>query len=361
MTMGFKVEERAHFGVDTRVTDLLENLRAGHELSDADVAALCTFLLDEAVPLDVRAEPLRALAAKGETPSEIAAFVRTLLLHARAIEIRETDAPLMDVCGTGGDRLGLFNISTAVMFVAAACGVRVVKHGNRGVTSKCGGADVLEAAGIRIELEPVQAAAVLDDVGCVFLFAPYYHSAFKVVGPLRKFLAAQGIATIFNKLGPLLNPVNPPYQLAGVFDPSMVGLYGEVFTKLGKQRAWAVHGRTPHGGLDEMSTLGPTEVCAVENGRSVWQTLDAGRYGIRTPELAELVGGDASQNAARLEALLRGQLEGAIPDMVAWNAAGALVVAGLSPDMEAALDRAREAIHSGEAAARLDALRAATN
>jgi len=359
--MRFEVEAQAYFGVDTRVTDLLENLQAGRELSDVDVAALCTFLLDEAVPLDVRAEPLRALAMKGETPSEIAAFVRTLLLHARPIEIRGNGAPLMDVCGTGGDRLGLFNISTAVMFVAAACGVRVVKHGNRGVTSKCGGADVLEALGIRIELDPLQAAAVLDDVGCVFLFAPYYHSAFKAVGPLRKFLAAQGIATVFNKLGPLLNPVNPPYQLAGVFDPSMVGLYGQVFMKLGKHRAWAVHGRTPQGGLDEMSTLGPTEVCAVENGGTMWQTLDAGSYGIRVPELAELVGGDAIQNADRLEALLRGQLEGAIPDMVAWNAAGALVVAGLSPDMGAGLERAREAIRNGEAVARLDALRAATN
>jgi anthranilate phosphoribosyltransferase len=346
---------------------LLEKLRSGHELSDTDIAAFCAILLDEGQPLEIRAGLLRALSAKGETPAEIAGFVRALLAHARRVEVRADARPLMDVCGTGGDKHGLFNISTAAMFVVAACGVRVVKHGNRGVTSKCGGADVLEALDIRIELEPAQAAAVLDDVGCVFLYAPIFHPAFQAVGPVRKALAAQGVATIFNKLGPLLNPVNPPFQLAGVFDPAMVATYGEVFIELGRARAWAVHGRVPAGaegepagGLDEMSTLGMTDVCAVEKGEASGFALDAREFGIRPPALAELRGGDAAHNAAQLEALLHGRASAAIADMVAWNAAGGLTVAGLCADVGAGLALAREAIRSGEAAARLDALRAAT-
>jgi anthranilate phosphoribosyltransferase len=342
------------------VNTLLEKLRSGRELSDTDIAAFCAILLDEARPLEIRADLLRALSAKGETPAEIAGFVRALLAHARRVEVRADARPLMDVCGTGGDKHGLFNISTAAMFVVAACGVRVVKHGNRGVTSKCGGADVLEALDIRLELEPAQAAAVLDDVGCVFLYAPIFHPAFQAVGPVRKALAAQGVATIFNKLGPLLNPVNPPFQLAGVFDPAMVATYGEVFVELGRERAWAVHGRTPEGGLDEMSTLGVTEVCSVENGAANGLALDAREFGIQPPALSELRGGDAAHNAAQLEALLHGRASAAIADMVAWNAAGALTVAGVCADMDASLALAREAIRSGEAAARLDALRAAT-
>jgi anthranilate phosphoribosyltransferase len=342
------------------VNALLEKLHAGLELSATDIAAFCAILLDEAQPLELRADLLRALSKKGETPAEIAGFVRTLLAHARHVEVREDARPLMDVCGTGGDKHGLFNISTAAMFVVAACGARVVKHGNRGVTSKCGGADVLEALDIRIELEPAQAAAVLDDVGCVFLFAPIYHPAFKAVGPVRKALAVQGVATIFNKLGPLLNPVNPPFQLAGVFDPAMVATYGDVFVKLGRTRAWAVHGRTPEGGLDEMSTLGETDICAVENGEVSRRGLDARDFRIQPPALAELRGGDAAQNAAQLEALLHDKAPAAITDMVTWNAAGALTVAGVCADMGAGLALAREAIRSGEAAARLDAMRAAT-
>ncbi|HVE17138.1 MAG TPA: anthranilate phosphoribosyltransferase [Chthoniobacterales bacterium] len=342
------------------MSDLLEKLHAGRELDDIDVAGFCTVLFDEARPIELRAELLQALSRKGETPREIASFVRALLGHARKIEMRRDGAPIMDVCGTGGDKHGLFNISTAVMFVVAACGVRVVKHGNRGVTSKSGGADVLEALNVRIELEPTEASAVLDDVGCVFLFAPLYHPSFKAVGPVRGLLAGRGVATVFNKLGPLLNPANPPYQLAGVFDPAMVDVYGTVFAELGRERTWAVHGRTPVGGLDEMSTLGTTDICALEHGSLSRLSLDAADFELPRPELAELVGGGAMENAATLEALLRGKRSGAIEDMVTWNAAGCLVVAGVCSDIGGGLEKAREAIRSGEAAARLDALRAAT-
>ncbi len=321
---------------------------------------MCAILLDESQPVEARAELLEALSAKSETPAEIAHFVRTLLAHARRLEIPAEGAPVVDVCGTGGDKLGLFNISTAVMFVVAACGARVVKHGNRGVTSKSGGADVLEALGVKIDVEPGTAGRVLAEAGCVFLFAPFYHPAFKAVVPVRRQLAERGIATVFNKIGPLLNPVNPPFQFAGVFDPRMIDIYGAVFVELGRRRAWAVHGRTPAGGLDEMSTMGDTEVCAVSSGETERCVLSAREYGIQVPDIAELCGGTAAENAVALEALLRGRLPGAIEDIVCWNAAGALAVAGVAPDCGAGLAMARDAIRSGGAVGRLEALRAAT-
>src|SRR4029453_7037590 len=215
---------------------LTKKLRLGHELTSGDVVTACDSLFDESVELSARADFLRALHVKGETASEVAGFVNVLLKRSR----RTLLGPgLLDVCGTGGDRAGVFNVSTAVMFVATACGARVVKHGNRGITSKCGGADVLEALGVRIDLPPETA---LEEAGCCFLFAPLFHPAFKTVAPVRKVLAEEGSATIFNLLGPLLNPARPEFQLAGVFDGKLLPLYAEAFKLLGRKSGWAVHG-----------------------------------------------------------------------------------------------------------------------
>lgn len=337
--------------------EIVEGLRSGREMEGPEVAEFCRILLDDGVPVEDRATLLEALATKGETAGEIAWFVRTLIAHARPITV-SSERPILDLCGTGGDKLGLFNVSTAAMFIVAAGGVTVVKHGNRGITSKCGGADVLEALGVEIEMTPERAAAVAEDVGCVFLFAPTYHPAFKAIGPVRALLAKRGVATIFNKIGPLLNPVRPAFQLAGVFDRAMVPVYAKVFRELGRERAWAVHGETPAGGLDEMSTLGPTLV-AETNGDGVSEfRVDATDYGIVAPALDELVGGDAATNAAKLEALLRGKLAGPVEDLVCWNAAGAFVVGGVAADLGVGLELARGAIANGAAAERLDALRA---
>ena len=232
---------------------------------------------------------------------------------------------MLDVCGTGGDRAGLFNVSTAVMLVAAACGARVVKHGNRGVTSKCGGADVLEALGVRIDLPP---EAALDAAGCCFLFAPLYHPAFKAVAPVRKALAEEGSATIFNLFGPLLNPARPDFQLAGVFDRKLLPLYAETFRLLGRKRGWAVHGS---GGLDEVSTLGPSEVHAVEDGAMRRFSIRPEALGMGLAEIEDLRGGDARKNAELLEEILLGRERGPKRDIVVLNAACALVVAGTFP------------------------------
>jgi anthranilate phosphoribosyltransferase len=330
---------------------LTEKLRVGGELAADDVLAACESLFDEGTALSLRADFLRALHAKGETPSEIAAFVDVLLARSPRPML---GAGLLDVCGTGGDRAGLFNVSTAVMLVATACGARVVKHGNRGVTSQCGGADVLEALGVRIDLPP---EASLAAAGCCFLFAPRFHPAFKAVAPVRKALADEGSATIFNLLGPLLNPARPDFQLAGVFDGKLLPLYAETFRLLGRKSAWAVHGS---GGLDEVSTLGPSEVHAVENGRVRRFFIQPDAVGMPTAQIEDLRGGDARRNAECLEDILRAKDYGPKRDIVILNAACALVVAGLSRDMLGGLAMAASAIDNGSAYAVLRRLREAS-
>jgi len=327
---------------------LIKKLRVPAPLAESDVIAACDALFDESVPLAERAGFLRALHEKGETPAEIANFVRVLI--NRAIQ-PDLGPGLLDVCGTGGDKAGLFNVSTAVMFVAAACGARVVKHGNRGVTSKCGGADVLEALGVRIDLPPSES---LDAAGCCFLFAPAFHPSFKAIAPVRKALAEQGSSTIFNMLGPLLNPARPDYQLAGVFNAALLPAYAEVFALLGRRRAWAAHGA---GGLDEVSTLGPTKIHALENGSISERHLDPSDLGIPTAHIEDLRGGAAAENAALIEDLLTGKLHGPKRDIVVLNAACALVVAGLADTPAAGIPLASEALATGRAAEPLHALR----
>jgi anthranilate phosphoribosyltransferase len=329
---------------------LTEKVRLGHELTSSDVVAACESLFDESIELSVRANFLRALHAKGETASEVAAFVDVLLTRSRRTPL---GAGLLDVCGTGGDKAGIFNVSTAVMFVATACGARVVKHGNRGITSKCGGADVLEALGVRIDLPPEIA---LEAAGCCFLFAPLFHPAFKTVAPVRKVLAEEGSATIFNLLGPLLNPARPEFQLAGVFDGKLLPLYAQAFKLLGRKSGWAVHGS---GGLDEVSTLGPSEIHALEDGAIRQFVIRPEDLNVVPARIEDLRGGEAQQNAEYLEAILLGKDAGPRRDMVVLNAACALVVAGLSPDLGAAVAMAASALDNGSAYNVLQRLRSA--
>ena len=324
------------------------------------MAAAAAALLDEAVDPTEKGDFLRALAGKGETAEEIAAFVGCFLERAvdPGITPESASGPLLDVCGTGGDRLDLFNVSTASVFVLAAGGACVVKHGNRGITSKSGGADVLEALGVRIDLPPARLAECVRAHGAGFLFAPHYHPAFSAVAPVRKLLAAEGIRTIFNLIGPLLNPVRPDYQLVGVFDPALPGAFARILGKLGRKRAWAVHGQTADGqGMDEISTLGPTRICDSAGGEYSEHTLDPTSLPLAPATLADLAGGDASANAGILLAILEGTERGPKRDIVALNAAAGFVVAGLAPTIEAGLALALEAIDSGRALERLKALR----
>jgi anthranilate phosphoribosyltransferase len=343
------------------LSDFTKSLETGKPLAEADVAAAAAGLLDDAVPNEVKAGFLRVLARKGETAGEVAGFVRAFLRLAvrPPIDFAGLGRPAIDVCGTGGDRLGFFNVSTTAMFILAACGAAVVKHGNRGVTSLSGSADVLESLGLRIDLAPAEFPECVRRVGVGFMLAPVYHPAFKAVAPVRQILAAENTRTIFNIIGPLLNPCQPPFQLAGVFDRSLVRTFAEIFRQLGRRCAWAVHGETADGrGIDEMSTLGPTHVARVEAGRIDEDVLPRpGRF--PPPEsIHQLAGGDAATNAEILESILRGETRGPKRDLAVYNAAAGLVITGIAPDLESACDMAEEAIDSFKAARVLDAWRA---
>jgi anthranilate phosphoribosyltransferase len=242
------------------------------------------------------------------------------------------------------------------MFLLAAGGATVVKHGNRGITSKSGGADVLEALGVKIDYPPDLLRESIAETGIGFIFAPAYHPSFRVIGPVRKALAARGVTTIFNILGPLLNPARPPFQLAGIFSETLLPRYAEVLGLLGRHSAWAVHGTGPSGGVDEFSTLGLNHYCAVTGGEVSAHTLDPQPLGFRRADVEELRGGDATQNARILTGILAGNIHGPKRDVVILNAAAAFVVAGLARDIADGIAWAHEQLESGRALEKLEAL-----
>jgi anthranilate phosphoribosyltransferase len=343
-----------------KLPELASKAQSGAELSREEIQIACDLLLDSTNPIEERADFLSALHHRGETPSEVASFVEVLLKHGVQLPIAGTGR--LDVCGTGGDRAGFFNISTAVMFVAAGAGASVVKHGNRGITSKSGGADVLEALGVNINLPTDRSAAALEAAGCCFLFAPACHPAFKAVVPVRQFLAQQGRASVFNILGPLLNPVRPQFQLSGVYDPSLLPTYAGVFQKLGRQRAWAIHGTGPDGlRLDEVSPYGKTQVLAVEDTGIREFQIDPADFELSPASPNDLLGGDAATNARILLSILDGSERGPKRQVVQLNAAAALTVAGIAPSMTHGWTQAGDAIDSGRAMNSLEHLRTATH
>jgi anthranilate phosphoribosyltransferase len=334
-------------------------LQAGQHLTVIQVREAAAFLLDPGCEPPRKADFLRALARKGETPAEIAAFVNEFLQHAITppLDLRSLNAPVLDVVGTGGDKLNLFNVSTTAMFILAAGGVCIVKHGNRGITGKSGGADVLEALGVKIDLEPAELARCVREVGVGFVFAPKYHPSFKAVAEARKLLAAEGQRSIFNLLGPLLNPARPDYQLIGVYDEALVPVFADILLQLGRKAAWVVHGRTEDGrGMDELSTLAPNTVAMLRQGVIELTTLDPSTLGFAKASLAELAGGEADENADILEGILAGRLKGAKRDVAVLNAAAGFVITGKSPDLAHGKALAEDLLNRGAAHVKLRAL-----
>ena len=330
-----------------------EAVRSGRLLEAADVATVAEALLSTDIPDEDKTDFLEAFHARGESPEEIRTFAETFLGYAEPFTAPSGIGPLLDVCGTGGDQLGLFNISTAVMFVAAGAGAKLAKHGNRGITSRSGGADVLEALGVPVDLPVDRLQGMLEEAGAAFLFAPRFHPAFKAVAPARKLLAARGSASIFNMLGPLLNPARPARQLTGVFSADLLPLYAAVLPGLGRECAWIVHGYAgDHGVMDEISTLGPTMLTKASGDHVENETIVAADWGVDPGDLDALRGGDAAENAVILEEILSGQRRGAARDIVLVNTAAAVMVAGLCDDRAEAMERAAESIDS-EAARRV--------
>ena len=331
---------------------LLAVLAEKTELSASQIEGAVAALTDAREPDAAKAAFLRALRAKGETPAEIAGFAGALLARAvdPGIDPARLPGPTLDVCGTGGDRLHLFNVSTTASFVLAAGGATVVKHGNRAITSRSGGADVLAALGVPVDLAPAALRRQVETVGIGFLFAPQYHPAFAAVAAVRRQLAAEGASTIFNLLGPLLNPARPAHQLVGVFDPALTETFAEVLRQLGRRRAWAVHGA---GGMDELSTLGPTRVSRFGDdpgGKIETLSVEPGTAGLDpVHNLEALRGGTPEENARTLVGILRGEIAGPRLDLVLLNAAAGFVAAGLSADLGTGVERARGAVAGGRA------------
>jgi len=333
----------------------ISQLENGEDLSSIQVGEAVSGLLSENVDSDSKALFLRALRAKGETAQEIADFVTALLSHAvdPGIEPQKLAGPMIDVCGTGGDRLDLFNVSTTSMFVLAAGGAVVVKHGNRGISSKCGGADVLEALGVRIDHAAADMKHCVETVGLGFMFAPHHHPAFKAIAPVRKMLAAQGVTTIFNLLGPLLNPARPAYQLVGVFDRAMLAKYAAVLRLLGRKRAWALNSQ----GADEIMPFESTDVVETVAGVEEREFLiHPWHLGVQPCAVEELRGGDCETNAKILTGILDGAIRGGKRDIVLLNAAAGFVVTGLAHDLHAGMALANEQLDSGRALGKLRVL-----
>ena len=338
---------------------LVDKLRNELDLTSGDIDLAVAELLSDQVDDELKAEFLTALHKKGETAEEIVAFVYPLMKRAvnPMIDPAELPGPMIDICGTGGDGLSFFNVSTAAMFVVAAGGAVVAKHGNRRVTSSCGSADVLEQLGVPIDLTPEQLVESLKRHGLGFIFARTYHPAFRALAAMREHLARQKTRTVFNLLGPLLNPARPSRQLIGVFDPRLTGIFAEVLRQMGRERAWVVHGLGDNGaGMDDISISGATTIAELHEGQVSSAVLDVSWLGVPRASITELQGGDARQNAETIEGILSGKIREAKRDMTVVNAAGGFVVAGLAKDLKEGIELAREEIDSGRALERLRAL-----
>ena len=343
---------------------LIRQLAALEALTDDQVCVAITQLVDEAVPVALKAEFLSHLARKGETPSEIAAFARELRQRAVQPLIDGTlrNGELLDVVGTGGDRLSTFNISTTVALLAAAAGVKVAKHGNRASTSPIGSADVIEALGIPFDLGPEGAVCSLERHGFAFFFAPKYHPSFRHIIPARKLCAERGQSTIFNFLGPLLNPAHPSAMLIGVPRPDLCEPLARVLQSLGVRRAMVVCGavRDENGAvryLDELSPLGPTTVAEFYQEHALTSsTLSPEMFPVQPATLADLRGGGRDVNADIIRRVLRGEERGPKRDAVLLNAAAALFVAGRARSLTEGWELAAGVLDNGQAWRKLEAL-----
>lgn len=324
----------------------IARLAAGETLSEELAeAAFDVIMSGEATPAQIGGL-LMAMRIRGETVAEITGAVRAMRARMTAIE---APAGAIDVCGTGGDGAGTLNVSSAVTFVVAGCGVPVAKHGNRALSSRTGGADVLTAMGVNVDAPLDALPSILAEAGCVFLFAPRHHPSMRHAAGPRVEL---GTRTIFNLLGPLANPARVKRQLTGVFAPDWTRPMAETLAALGHEAAWIVHGM----GLDELTTAGANHVTALRSGQISSFVVEPEDAGLPRAPVSAIQGGDAAFNAAALESMLRGA-PGAYRDTVLLNAAAALIVAGQTDDLREGVSLARNSIASGAAFAALQTLR----
>ncbi len=294
---------------------------------------------------------MAALATKGETFEELAGAARAMRKKAHRVQV--STSPVVDTCGTGGDGLQTFNISTTTAFVVAGCGVTVAKHGNRSVSSKCGSADVLETLGVKLDTNPEIVEEAVQEIGIGFLFAPIYHSAMRHAAKARMEL---GVRSIFNMLGPLTNPAGANCQLLGVYAPQLTEMFAEALRLLGTKSAFVVHG---HDGLDEISVCAPTRVSQLEDDQIRTYDIYPEHFFGQHANPNEMTGGDAKENAAITRKILEGE-KGAKRNVVLLNTAAALVACRKAEDLKAGIAMAEQSIDSGSAMEKLDELVAYT-
>lgn len=311
--------------------EVMDQIMSG-ELTDAQISAY-----------------LMGLRMKGETRAEIVGSARAMRAKAAKVPTK-ANGDLLDTCGTGGDKSGTFNISTAAAFVAAGAGARVAKHGNRAATSKCGSADVLAELGVNLDLTPEQVGKCVDEVGIGFLFAPKMHPAMKHAIGVRREI---GVRTIFNILGPLTNPAGATCQLMGVFAADMTDLLAHVLNELGSKSAVVVNG---YGGLDELTTTGPNRVSHLHDGKVETYELDPLGCGFPGATIHDILGGEPAENAAILRSVLGGEAHDARRDVVVLNGGAALLAAGAAGDLREGIELARKSIDSGAAEEKMNAL-----
>ena len=328
------------------ILPLLARLAEGATLNADQCASIVGRMMDGDVTAGQMGAFLMALRTRGETVEELTGAVQALRRRVASVEAPEG---AVDTCGTGGDGQHTLNISTAAAFVAAGAGAIVAKHGNRAQSSRAGSADVLEALGVRLDLQPAAITQCMREIGIGFMFAPAHHGALKAVGPIRREL---GVRTLFNLTGPLANPAHCKRQLLGVFALRWLDPLAQTLLALGTEKAWVVHGAD---GLDEISTTGPTEVAVLDQGRVGHFTIAPAAFGFAPARIEDLRGGEPADNAKALRALLEGE-RGSYRDIVLINAAAALVVAGRAGDLGDGVTQAEKSLDSGAAKSKLDGL-----
>jgi len=327
-----KIIEGVHLD-ENQMADVMTEIFSG-SLTDAQIGAF-----------------MGALATKGETEQELAGAARAM--RRKAHRIQSSAGTIVDTCGTGGDGASTFNISTTTAFVVAGCDITVAKHGNRSVSSKCGSADVLEALGVRLDVDPELVEEAVEDIGIGFLFAPLYHSAMRFAATARKEV---GLRSIFNMLGPLTNPAGANCQIIGVYAPELTEMFAHTLRLLGSRQAYVVHG---HDGLDEISVCAPTRISELKEGQVRTFNLNPEAHFDALADPGDLAGGDPATNAAITRRILDGET-GPCRNVVLLNAAAALTAAGKATDLAEGIGQAAQAIDSGAARDKLAALAAFT-
>jgi anthranilate phosphoribosyltransferase len=330
-----------------KFTENLNLIIRGTDLTRDQAADMITDIFSGAVTPAQTGAFMAALATKGETFEELAGAA--LAMRRKAARIQTVSKKVIDTCGTGGDASGSFNISTTTAFVVAGAGITVAKHGNRSISSKCGSADVLEALGVNLALDPEIVEEAVNDIGIGFMFAPLFHSAMKHAAQARK---ECGIRSIFNMLGPLTNPAAASCQILGVYAPGLTEMFAKALLRLGVTKAFVVHG---HDGMDEITTTGLTRVSELSNGRIKSYDLDPRHYFDDYAEPEDLAGGDVQTNADIITSILSGE-KGPKRDIVLINAGAGLVAADAATDIRQGMQKAADAIDSGRAMAKLTAL-----